>query len=78
MSADAKARKEAANSAPLLRVVRGNPSDEELAALVLLVAALGPQGGDGGGVMVESPHRPWVRRPRRLPAPVSWRWSFGP
>ncbi|MQA33305.1 acyl-CoA carboxylase subunit epsilon [Modestobacter roseus] len=30
----------AESAAPLLRVVRGNPSDEELAALTVVVAAL--------------------------------------
>ncbi|MDP9466636.1 MAG: acyl-CoA carboxylase subunit epsilon [Actinomycetota bacterium] len=61
-------------SAPLLRVVRGNPSAEELAALVAVVAAR---------ASAASPPEPrgrplWGRpvlRPSLTPGPGAWRSS---
>ena len=61
-------------SQPLLRVVRGNPSPEELAALVAVVAARASTGADA-----EPPARPlWGRpvlRPSLTPGPGAWRAS---
>lgn len=59
---------------PLLRVVRGNPSVEELAALVAVVAARASAGADP-----EPPARPlWGRpvlRPALVPGHGAWRAS---
>ena len=59
---------------PLLRVVRGTPSAEELAALVAVVAARASGGGEP-----EPPARPlWGRpvlRPDLTPGPGAWRAS---
>jgi hypothetical protein len=63
---------------PLLRVVRGSPSDEELAALVaVLTAAAGPD------AIRPVPRSNWsdrsalLRRPLR-PGPTAWRASALP
>lgn len=60
---------------PLLRVVKGDPSPEELAALVAVIASL-------GGPAASSPRRtPDWNAPRRLhrlpqrPGPGGWRAS---
>ena len=57
---------------PLLRVVRGDPSAEELAALVAVIAGRGAAAGEP-----ESPVRPlWGRpvlRPILTPGPGAWR-----
>ncbi len=62
------------SSGPLLRVVRGNPSAQELAALVAVVAARASASGDA-----EPPARPlWGRpvvRPSLTPGPGAWRAS---
>ena len=61
---------------PLLRVVRGNPSPEELAALIAVVSARGP-------VEEEPPAprsrwgRPTLREPLH-PGPGAWRASTLP
>jgi hypothetical protein len=59
---------------PLLRVVRGTPSAEELAALVAVVAARASAVADA-----EPPARPlWGRpvlRPVLTPGPGAWRAS---
>ena len=61
---------------PLLRVVRGDPTPEELAALIAVVSA---RGGD-----VEEPAPPrslWGRpalRPTLHPGPGAWRASTLP
>ena len=61
-------------SQPLLRVVRGNPSAEQLAALVAVVAARASAAADA-----EPPARPlWGRpvlRPVLTPGPGAWRAS---
>ena len=46
-------------SAPFLRVVRGNPSDEELAALVAVVASAA--GTSGGTTADAGPRDDWGR-----------------
>lgn len=66
-----------AEEAPaLFRVVAGNPTPEELAALAVVV--LGLQANDVGAP-APVPHRTWVRRNQlRLgpqPGPGSWRRS---
>ncbi|MGV9713493.1 acyl-CoA carboxylase subunit epsilon [Gordonia sp. NPDC003424] len=43
---DAESAIGAESTAPLLRIVKGNPSDEEIAVLVTLVAAASGPGGD--------------------------------
>lgn len=69
---------DAAPAAPVLSVVKGEPTPEELAALTAVVLALGATGG-------EAPERPgvrhWIRRQQlRLaprPGPDAWRRSLG-
>nr|WP_231707634.1 acyl-CoA carboxylase epsilon subunit [Arthrobacter sp. zg-Y919] len=63
---------------PLLSVVSGNPTPEELAALAAVVAGLGAQAAPLPPA--RPAHRAWVRR-RNLrldpkPGPGSWRRSF--
>ena len=63
---------------PLLSVVSGNPTDEELAALAAVVAGLGAQ--EAPLPAPRPAHRLWARR-RMLslapaPGPGSWRRSF--
>jgi hypothetical protein len=61
------------SDAPLLRVVRGEPSAEELAALVAVVASRTPAAGD-----TAPPPSLWGRpllRPALAPAPGAWRAS---
>ncbi|MBB3052885.1 hypothetical protein FHS23_003926 [Prauserella isguenensis] len=63
---------------PLLRVVRGEPDDAELAALTAVVAGLAANGGDDGEKRPARSH--WadrasaVRRPL-TPGPGAWRVS---
>jgi hypothetical protein len=61
---------------PLLRVVRGNPSAEELAALTVVVAALAQRRTSRrptpAGAWASSPDA--LRRPLR-PGPGAWRAS---
>jgi hypothetical protein len=63
-------------AAPVLRVVRGDPTPEELAALVAVVAALG-----GGPAAPAARRTPVWNRPARLqrqalrPGPDAWRSS---
>jgi hypothetical protein len=63
-------------AAPLLRVVRGNPTDEELAALTVVVAALSrarrPRPVTPVGAWASPADR--HRRPLR-PGPGGWRAS---
>jgi hypothetical protein len=72
----APARPDPVEDAPLLTVVSGNPSDEELAALTAVVVAL-----QGAEEAEDTPDqgRSWVRRALlRLgptPGPGSWRRS---
>lgn len=51
------------SAAPLLTVVRGNPTDEEVAVLVTLVAAA--SGGSGGSADAD-PRNDWGRPEDRL------------
>jgi len=64
--------------APLLSVVKGEPTAEELAALTAVVLSL----GDGGPEAPAKPSiRPWIRREQlRLaprPGPGEWKRSRG-
>ena len=69
-------------SGPVLEVVAGDPSAEELAALtVALAAALGAHGGPAGGPGRSSPG--WAARSRMMnapprPGPGAWRRSARP
>nr|WP_231710018.1 acyl-CoA carboxylase subunit epsilon [Arthrobacter zhangbolii] len=68
---------EPAAAEPLLSVLAGNPTAEELAALTAVVAGLGSQ---APAPAVRQPYRAWARR-RMLslaptPGPGSWRRSF--
>jgi len=65
-----------APSPPLVRVLRGDPTPDELAALVAVLAAA------SGGGKAPAPRRPseWSRPARRLrtphhPGPGAWRAS---
>jgi hypothetical protein len=65
---------------PLLRVVRGAPDDEELAALTVVVAALA---AEGGPEPVPAPKSRWADRAALLGAPLpsgpgAWRASALP
>ena len=64
--------------APVLRIVRGNPSPEQIAALVAVLAARAPSGGAAGGRGVM--RNAWSARSRLLRAPLprgpgGWRAS---
>ena len=66
---------------PLLRVVRGEPTDEELAALVAVLAAGART--SAGGTGTPAPVSRWASRADavRAPAPVgpdAWRTSAWP
>jgi hypothetical protein len=69
-------------SGPVLEVVTGDPSAEELAALtVALAAALGARGGPAGEPNRSSPG--WADRSRVMgapprPGPGAWRHSARP
>jgi hypothetical protein len=61
---------------PVLRIVRGNPSAEELAALTAIVSASG--GGDDGGASPVPVRGRWNDpahrvRPALSPGPGGWR-----
>ncbi|HET8880148.1 MAG TPA: acyl-CoA carboxylase subunit epsilon [Arthrobacter sp.] len=63
---------------PLLAVVKGEPTPEELAALTAVVLSL----GDAGPVPAEKPSpRHWIRRQQLQlapkPGPGSWKRSRG-
>ena len=65
---------------PLMQIVRGEPADEELAALVAVLAVLA---GLARAVTAESPaaHRAWADPAHRLrtplrPGPGAWRASL--
>lgn len=64
---------------PLLRVVKGDPTPEELAALVAVVTARGSAAGAG-----EPPHFSlWARKARQIRPPLrpgfgAWRASMMP
>ena len=68
----------AAPDRPVLRIVRGEPTDEEVAALVTVVAALGT--GTGTGTAAAPPRSQWRNRARNIrpaigPGPGAWRAS---
>ena len=71
-----------AAGAPVLRVVSGDPSAAELAALVAALAAVAAAGGEGAG----APTRPtsqWAHPARAVgmpprPAPHAWRAASWP
>lgn len=67
---------ESENLPPLFKVVSGNPTPEELAALAVVVLGLQT---DDDGARKPLPHRTWIRRDQlRLgprPGPGSWRRS---
>jgi len=67
------------NGEPVLRVVRGNPTPEEIAALVAVLVA---RRGDGGAEPAPS-RSAWADRSRALrrplyPGPGAWRCSALP
>ncbi len=55
------------SDAPLLRVVRGEPDDTELTALIAVLAAAGVAGAGTTGAAAVSP---WRDRARSVHAPV--------
>jgi hypothetical protein len=68
------------HTTPVLRVVRGAPDDDELAALVTVVAALSSR---GRGVAAAPPRSLWRDRHRNIrppigPGPGAWRASGMP
>ena len=73
-----------ADEAPLLRVVRGNPTDEELAALVAVVAARRAEVGADTAADARSMRASgWIDRSRALrgphrPGPHGWRAAGHP
>jgi Acyl-CoA carboxylase epsilon subunit len=67
----------AADAAPLFSVTRGNPTDEELAALTAVVLAL--QAGEPAaapGVRRRTARRSELLRPFRPHGPGAWRHTF--
>ncbi len=61
---------------PVLRIVRGDPTDEEVAALVTVVTALAARRGSPTG----PPRSQWRNRARNIrpaigPGPGAWRAS---
>jgi len=63
---------------PLLRVVRGDPTDEQLAALVAVVAARRAAAGDAAAAPTPARRTGWSARERTLrgvhrPGPGQWR-----
>jgi hypothetical protein len=65
---------------PAVKIVKGNPSAEQIAALVLVLTATAPAGAAGGH---ETAHSGWPARSRLLRAPLprgagGWRASALP
>ncbi|WP_449372276.1 acyl-CoA carboxylase subunit epsilon [Arthrobacter psychrolactophilus] len=77
MTAQQSQTEPAGTAEPLLNVTRGNPTAEELAAVIAVVLAL--QSGNGGGEKTKAPTRQWVRRAQLnlppKPGAGSWRRS---
>ena len=75
---DAAAPDESAAQAPLFSVVKGEPTDAELAALTAVVLSLGTSEAEGTS---KPSVRQWVRRQQlRLaptPGPGAWKRSRG-
>ena len=68
---------EAAAARPLLTVVRGEPTPEQLAALIAVVSAR----ASGGGDETSATPSPWSRPQLRtglIPGPGAWRASALP
>ena len=68
---------------PMLRVVRGDPSQDELAALVTVIAARVQQRAAAQRCRPEFPHSAWTDRSRLVRQPVrpgrgAWRASAWP
>ena len=68
------------DTAPVLRLVRGTPTPEELAAVVTLLSALASA---PGAAAPEAPVRGWNARSRQVRRPVehgpgAWRASAWP
>ncbi|MBA3233345.1 MAG: acyl-CoA carboxylase subunit epsilon [Propionibacteriales bacterium] len=68
---------------PLLRIVRGNPTDEEVAALVAVVAARGAAAAGVNRAADRRQRSGWADhargvRGRHLPGPGAWRASAFP
>ena len=55
---------------PLLRVIKGDPTDEELAALVAVVTAVGAASAAGE----EKPRSEWSGHHRQVRAPLAPTW----
>jgi hypothetical protein len=69
--------------ASLLRVVSGDPTPEELAAVVAVLAAARATSSDGSGALSDEPHGRWTDRSRGVhtplhPSPGGWRASAFP
>ncbi|SOC52511.1 acyl-CoA carboxylase subunit epsilon [Ornithinimicrobium cerasi] len=70
----------AANDRPVIRVERGNPTPEQLAALVVVLSAAGGSGAEQG---TGRPRTLWTARsrfarPRPAVGPGGWRASALP
>ncbi|TDE15814.1 acyl-CoA carboxylase subunit epsilon [Jiangella asiatica] len=63
---------------PLLRVVRGNPTDEELAALVVVLTAKATAGRAPSGPRRSSWASYWAYRAPLTPGAGAWRASALP
>jgi len=62
---------------PVLRVISGNPSDEELAVILAIVANVAPEPEEPKGLKAWSDHsRDLLRTPR--PGVTAWRASVLP
>jgi Acyl-CoA carboxylase epsilon subunit len=79
MSDDTRQAREPETRRPVLRIVKGNPTPEEIAALVTVLSARAAAGGE------EQPPRrsEWARHERRMrrpvhPSPGGWRASAFP
>lgn len=70
----------AAADAPVIRIIHGSPSAQDIGVLVAVLSAVG--GGDGGGDAARTSH--WSAPASRLvpvgprSAPSAWRWSGMP
>jgi hypothetical protein len=72
---------EGIDASDLVRVVRGDPDEEELAALVAGIIAMASSLHEPEPEVVHLP--PWSDHGRRLgartlPGPTAWRWSLHP
>ena len=72
---------EGIDASDLVRVVRGDPDEEELAALVAGIIAMAASLQEHEPAVVHLP--PWTDHGRRLgappaPGPTAWRWSLHP